>query len=280
MKALFEERYGTSPEDVKHYDTEKLRSEFLIEEILVKGLVKMLYTHNDRMLVGGAIPLASPLKLEAIDALKAEYFCQRRELGIINVGGSGSVVVDGQAYELQYKEALYVGQGVKQVEFMSKDATVPAKFYFNSAPAHCSYPTVQISRADANVLDLGSVETSNKRIVNQLIISKNVQTCQLQMGLTELKTGSVWNSMPPHTHARRMEVYFYFEVPENQSVCHFMGKPDETRHIWIKNEEAVISPSWSIHAGAGTSNYSFIWGMCGENMDYGDMDTILPNQLL
>lgn len=280
MKAIFEERYGTHPEDVKHYDTERLRSEFLIEEILVKGLVKMLYTHNDRMLVGGAVPTASPLKLEAIDALKADFFCQRRELGIINVGAPGVVVVDGVQFHLDFKEALYVGQGAEAIIFSSKDAAAPAKFYFNSAPAHTSYPTVKISRADANVLDLGSVETSNKRTVNQFIISKNVKTCQLQMGLTELKTGSVWNSMPPHTHARRMEVYFYFEVPENQAVCHFMGQPNETRHLWMKNEEAVISPSWSIHAGAGTASYSFIWGMCGENMDYGDMDTVLPCQLL
>lgn len=279
MKALFEERFSHNPNDFKGYDTEKLRSEFLIEELFVKGLVKMVYTHNDRMLVGGAMPAGSALALETIDALKAEYFCQRRELGIINVGGAGVVVVDGVKFNLDYKEALYVGMGSRNIEFVSADSTKLAKFYFNSAPAHASYPTVKVSRADANVLDLGAAATANKRLVNQMIISGRVQTCQLQMGLTELKEGSVWNTMPAHTHSRRMEVYFYFEIPENQAVCHFMGETKETRHIWMNNDEAVISPSWSIHSGCGTGSYSFIWSMCGENMDYGDMDSVLPNQL-
>lgn len=279
MKALFEERFSNNPNDFKKYDTERLRAEFLIEELFVKGLVKMVYTHNDRMLVGGAMPAVNPLKLEVIDALKAEYFCQRRELGIINVGGAGFVIVDGVSFHLGYKEALYVGMGAKVVEFCSNEAGNLSKFYFNSAPAHASYPTVKVSRADANVLDLGTASSANKRIVNQMIISGRVQTCQLQMGLTELKEGSVWNTMPAHTHSRRMEVYFYFEIPENQAVCHFMGEPRETRHLWMNNDEAVISPSWSIHSGVGTGSYSFIWSMCGENMDYGDMDTVQPNQL-
>ena len=236
-----------------------------------KGKVNLTYTHYDRYIAGSAVP-EKPLKLETIDPLKAEYFLERRELGIINVGANGAVEVDGTTYVLGHKDALYIGRGAKEVIFKSDEADKPAKFYLNSAPAHAHYPTKKVSLAEANKLELGSLETANHRTVNQMIIGGVVTTCQLQMGMTELKTGSVWNTMPAHVHDRRMEVYFYLDVPEGQSVCHFMGQPQETRHIWMQNHEAVISPPWSIHCGSGTSNYTFIWGMAGENLDYGDMD--------
>src|SRR5690606_9249795 len=200
-------------------------------------------------------------------------------LGIINVGGNGIIKADGEVYELGYKEALYLGQGTVDITFESVDTNAPAKFYINSAPAHKKFPNKKVTQKEANIIDAGSVETCNKRKIYQLLINTVLETCQLQMGLTELQTGSVWNTMPAHTHNRRMEAYFYFEVPENQAVCHYMGQPDETRHIWMTNEQAVWSPSWSIHSGSGTSNYTFIWGMAGENLDYGDMDVVQPNQL-
>ncbi|HEX5026641.1 MAG TPA: 5-dehydro-4-deoxy-D-glucuronate isomerase, partial [Agriterribacter sp.] len=200
-------------------------------------------------------------------------------LGIINVGDAGKVVADGIEYLLEHKEALYIGRGTKDVQFISVSKNKPAKFYLNAAPAHQTYPSKKIARADAEKVELGSMETANHRIINKYIINSVVPVCQLQMGMTELKKGSVWNTMPAHTHDRRMEVYFYFEVDENQSVCHFMGQPQETRHIFMQNEQAVISPNWSIHAGAGTSNYTFIWGMAGENLDYGDMDTCVISEL-
>ncbi len=218
------------------------------------------------------MPVDNPVTLDTPDQLKANYFLERRELGIINVGGSGQVVADGVPYDLDYKEALYIGRGTQDIQFISYQADTPAKFYLNSTPAHASYASRKIARADADVVTLGSMETANHRTINKLLVNSVLPTCQLQMGMTELKAGSVWNTMPAHTHDRRMEVYFYFEVPEGQSVCHFMGQPQETRHIFIQNEQAVISPNWSIHAGAGTSNYTFIWGMAGENLDYGDMD--------
>ena len=278
MATTYETRYASSPEAVKHYDTTALRNEFLISNLMQKGKVHLTYTHYDRYIAGGAVP-DSPLKLEAIDPLKADYFLERRELGIINAGGSGSVDVDGTTYTLDHKDALYVGKGAKEVVFKSDDATKPAKFYLNSAPAHTSYPTVKVSLGDANKLELGSLETANHRTVNQMIIGGVVTTCQLQMGMTELKTGSVWNTMPAHVHDRRMEVYYYLDIPEGQSVCHFMGQPQETRHIWMQNHQAVISPPWSIHCGSGTSNYTFIWGMAGENLDYSDMDVAKITEL-
>ncbi len=278
MATKFETRYASNPEATKQLDTDGLRKEFLISNLMEKGKINLTYTHYDRYIAGGAVP-DQPLTLEAIDPLKAEYFLERRELGIINVGGSGAVEVDGTSYELAHKDALYVGQGAKEVVFKSKDSGKPAKFYLNSAPAHKSYPTKKVGMADANKLELGSLETANHRTVNQMIIGGIVTTCQLQMGMTELKTGSVWNTMPAHVHDRRMEVYFYLDVPEGQSVCHFMGQPKETRHIWMQNHEAVISPPWSIHCGSGTSNYTFIWGMAGENLDYGDMDVAKITEL-
>lgn len=234
--------------------------------------VVLVYSHYDRYIAGSAVPVKGDLPLETIDPLKAPYFLERRELGIINVGGSGSVVVEGTTYELGFKDALYIGAGNKDVVFKSDDKNNPAKFYLNSAPAHTTYPTKKVSLAEANKLQLGTMETANHRTVNQMIIGSVVTTCQLQMGMTELKPGSVWNTMPAHVHDRRMEVYFYLDIPENQAVCHFMGQPQETRHIWMNNHQAVISPPWSIHSGSGTSNYTFIWGMAGENLDYGDMD--------
>ena len=271
MSTSYETRYASSPQAVKQYDTAQLRSEFLIDNLMEVGKINLTYSHYDRYIAGSAVPV-QPLTLETIDPLKSSFFLERRELGIINVGGNGTVSADGVVYELGFKDALYIGSGNKEVIFKSNDANNPAKFYLNSAPAHTNYPNIKVGLAEANKLQLGAVETANHRTVNQMIIGGIVTTCQLQMGMTELKTGSVWNTMPAHVHDRRMEVYFYLDIPENQAVCHFMGQTDETRHIWMNNHQAVISPPWSIHSGAGTSNYTFIWGMAGENLDYGDMD--------
>jgi 4-deoxy-L-threo-5-hexosulose-uronate ketol-isomerase len=271
MSTTYQTRYASSPQAVKNYDTAQLRSEFLIDNLMELGKINLTYSHYDRYIAGSAVPI-QPLTLETIDPLKSSFFLERRELGIINVGGNGTVTADGVLYELGFKDALYIGSGNKEVVFKSGDANNPAKFYLNSAPAHTNYPNKKVSLAEANKLQLGSMETANHRTVNQMIIGGIVTTCQLQMGMTELKAGSVWNTMPSHVHDRRMEVYFYLDIPENQAVCHFMGQTDETRHIWMNNHQAVISPPWSIHSGAGTSNYTFIWGMAGENLDYGDMD--------
>lgn len=279
MKTTIEERWGTHPDDVKRYDTSQLRKEFLVEKLFATDEVLMVYSHNDRLIIGGAMPVNEDLKLETVDLIRSEYFCERREAGIICIEGEGIVSVDGKDYEMAFKDAIYVGRGSKEVVFKSKNKNNPAKYYFASAPAHKEYPTAQITSEMRRVRDLGAAETSNKRILNQLILSEIVPCCQLQMGMTEIQTGSVWNTMPPHTHSRRMEAYFYFKVPEHQAVCHFMGEPQETRHIFMGNEQAVISPSWSIHSAAGTSNYTFIWAMCGENLDYDDMDTFTADKL-
>lgn len=279
MAINFEERYSYHPEDFKGYDTEKIRKEFLVEKVMEDDAINMVYSHIERYIVGGAVPKTKSLSLEPVDALKAKHFCDRREVGIINVGGTGTVVVDGTEYVLEFKDALYIGKGAKEVVFKSADSNAPAHFYFNSAPAHKELPNKHVTLKDANVLHMGSLESSNERNINQLLINTVVETCQLQMGMTELNPGSVWNTMPAHTHSRRNEVYFYFNVPEEQAVCHFMGQPQETRHIWMQNEQAVISPSWSVHSAAGTSNYIFIWGMAGENLDYTDMDVVNPVQL-
>jgi 4-deoxy-L-threo-5-hexosulose-uronate ketol-isomerase len=271
MSTSFETRYASSPQAVKQYDTAQLRSEFLIDNLMELGKINLTYSHYDRYIAGSAVPV-QPLTLETIDPLKSSFFLERRELGIINVGGNGTVTADGVVYELRFKDALYIGSGNKEVVFKSDDTNNPAKFYLNSAPAHTNYPNKKVGLAEAKKLQLGAIETANHRTVNQMIIGGIVTTCQLQMGMTELKTGSVWNTMPAHVHDRRMEVYFYLDIPENQAVCHFMGQTNETRHIWMNNHQAVISPPWSIHSGAGTSNYTFIWGMAGENLDYGDMD--------
>ncbi|MCB4798823.1 5-dehydro-4-deoxy-D-glucuronate isomerase [Neotamlana laminarinivorans] len=279
MKNNYEVRYAASPQDVKQYDTTRLRDEFLIDNLMVPDQLNLIYSHYDRFITGSAVPVNEILKLEAIDPLKAPYFLERRELGIINIGGSGTVKVDGTNYELNNKEALYVGQGNKEVSFTSASAKEPAMFYINSTPAHKAYPIKKIGINDVEVVELGAPETANARTLRKYIVNSVVDVCQLQMGMTELKSGSVWNTMPAHVHDRRMEVYFYFDVPQDQSVCHFMGQPQETRHIWMQNNQAVISPAWSIHSGSGTSNYTFIWGMAGENLDYGDMDHCKINEL-
>lgn len=272
MKTNYEVRYAAHPEDAKSYDTERLRRDFLIERVFAADEVNMVYSMYDRMIVGGAMPVAESLKLEAIDPVKAPYFLTRRELGIFNVGGAGVVKVGNECFELDYKEALYVGSGERDVVFVSKDAANPAKFYFNSTTAHRNYPDKKVTKADAIVATMGSLESSNDRNINKMLVSQVLPTCQLQMGMTELQPGSVWNTMPAHVHSRRMEAYFYFEVPESDAVCHFMGQPDQTRHIWMRGEQAVLSPEWSIHSAAATHNYTFIWGMGGENLDYGDQD--------
>ena len=272
MKTNYELRYATNPTDAKTYTTDRLRNDFLIKTVFAADEVNMVYSMYDRMVVGGAMPVNESLHLEAIDPLKQPVFLMRREFGTFNVGGPGIVKVGNETYELDYKEALYLGSGDREVYFESKDKNNPAKFYFNSATAHRNYPDKKITKADAEVAELGSLETSNHRYINKMIVNQVLETCQLQMGMTELAPGSVWNTMPAHVHSRRMEAYFYFEVPEDQAVCHFMGEVEETRHIWMHNDQAVLSPEWSIHSGAGTSNYTFIWGMAGENLDYGDQD--------
>lgn len=272
MKTNYEVRYAAHPADAKGYDTERLRRDFLIERVFAADEVNIVYSMYDRMIVGGAMPVAETLRLEAIDPLKAPFFLTRREMGIFNVGGAGVVRVGGEDYRLGYKEALYLGMGDREVLFESIDPAAPAKFYFNSVCAHCNYPDRKITKEDAVVAHMGSLEGSNERDINKMIVSQVLPTCRLQMGMTELAPGSVWNTMPAHIHSRRMEAYFYFELPDDQAVCHMMGEPRETRHIWMCGEQAVLSPEWSIHSAAATHNYTFIWGMGGENLDYGDQD--------
>ncbi|MBE6282149.1 MAG: 5-dehydro-4-deoxy-D-glucuronate isomerase [Bacteroides sp.] len=272
MKTNYEIRYAAHPEDAKNYDTGRIRRDFLIETVFSADEVNMVYSMYDRMIVGGAMPVQEVLPLEAIDPLKAPHFLSRRELGIFNVGGPGVVKAGDAVFELDYKEALYLGAGDREVTFESKDAAHPAKFYFNSTTAHCTYPDKKVTKENAIVAAMGSLEGSNDRRINKMLVNQVLPTCQLQMGMTELMTGSVWNTMPAHLHSRRMEAYFYFEVPEEHAVCHFMGEPQETRHLWMKGEQAVLSPEWSIHSAAATHNYTFIWGMGGENLDYGDQD--------
>ena len=272
-------RYASHPLDFKSYDTEKIRKEFLIEKVFIPDEISLVYSLYDRYMVGGAMPVKKSLKLVSSDDLKATYFLERREIGMINIGGAAIIETAEKSFKIGHKEALYLGKGTKDVVFKSADPENPARLYINSAPAHHEYPCKKVTLKEAVVVELGSLVESNHRTINKLLINSVVETCQLQMGMTELKPGSVWNTMPVHTHNRRMEAYFYFEVPEKQAICHFMGDPDETRHIWMKNEQAVFSPSWSIHSAAGTSNYTFIWGMAGENLDYGDMDVRYPDTL-
>ncbi len=273
MKTNYEIRYAAHPADAKSYDTARIRKDFLIENLFVPNEVNMVYSMYDRMVVGGAMPAGEALLLEAIDPLKAPFFLTRREIGIFNVGGGVGIVKAGdKVYELGFKEALYLGSGDREVTFESKDASAPAKFYFNSLTAHCNYPDKKITKDDAIVAHMGSLEGSNDRNINKMLVNQVLPTCQLQMGMTELAPGSVWNTMPAHVHSRRMEAYFYFDVPEDQAICHFMGEVEETRHLWMTADQAVLSPEWSIHSAAATCNYTFIWGMGGENLDYGDQD--------
>ena len=276
-------RYSCNQRDFKRYTTEETRKEFLIENLYVPDEVVAVYSHVDRMVTMGVMPVTQSVSIDkGIDIWKnfgTSYFLERREIGIFNIGGSGTVSVDGTVYPMGYKDCLYITRGAKEVLFASDDSAKPAKFYMVSAPAHCSYETKLIKIADAAKKPLGAMETSNKRVINQFIHPDVLKTCQLSMGMTVLEPGSVWNTMPAHTHERRMEVYMYFEVPENNVVFHMMGEPTETRHILMHNYDAVISPSWSIHSGVGTSNYTFIWAMGGENQAFDDMDTIPTTEL-
>ena len=272
-------RQASSNLDAKHYDTERIRKEYLVENVMVPDEINMVYSMFDRIVAGGAVPVKEELLLSAPDILRAEFFTQRREVGIINVGGPGSVKVGDEVFHLDHKEALYVGRGNRHITFLSDSPEAPAHFYFNSATAHKETGIKKVSKKDAVVMHLGSLEESNERTINRLLVKEVVPCCQLQMGMTELAPGSTWNTMPAHTHDRRMEVYFYFELPADAAVCHFMGEPQETRHVWMHNEQAVISPQWSIHAACATRNYTFIWGMCGENDDYGDMDGVATADL-
>ena len=278
-------RTASSPRDVKHYTTERLREEFLIDDLFKADEIKMVYSHIDRIITGSAVPFNKKLSLSAGDELRADYFLQRREMGIINIGGPGKITAGDKTYDIDTKDGMYIGMGVEIVEFESLDNNNPAKFYFNSAPAHKAYKTVVIKFEgtssddvviikDENKVELGSLEESNHRVINKYILPGQVESCQLVMGMTALKPGSVWNTMPCHTHDRRMEVYLYFDMPEDAIVMHYMGEPDETRHIVMRNEQSVISPSWSIHAGSGSRAYTFIWGMVGENQEFTDMDNV------
>nr|WP_301100805.1 5-dehydro-4-deoxy-D-glucuronate isomerase [Propionivibrio sp.] len=274
-----ETRYAHHPEDVKGYDTQALRRHFLVEQVFVTGELKLVYTHVDRVVFGGAVPTTQALALEGGKAFGTPNFLDRRELGVINLGGKGSVLVDGQSHSLANGDGLYVGMGTKTVTLASDDPAHPAKLYLMSSPAHASYPTVRITRADANPRKLGAAETCNVRTIYQYVHPAVCKSCQLVMGVTVLEPGSVWNTYPPHTHERRMEVYLYFGMSDQTRIFHLHGQPDETRHIVMANEQAVISPSWSIHSGVGSGPYSFIWGMAGENQTFDDMDSLGPNDL-
>lgn len=278
-------RTAVSPRDAKHYTTDRLREEFLIQDLFRADEIKLVYSHIDRIITGSAVPVKKKLPLTAGEELRAEYFLQRREMGVINIGGPGKIMIDGRVYPIAYKEGMYIGMGSENIVFESDDPVNPAKFYLNSTPAHISYPTVLIKPEGTpeegtvivkkeNKVELGTLEESNHRTICKYILPGQVESCQLVMGMTKLEPGSVWNTMPCHTHDRRMEVYLYFDIPEDAFVMHYMGDASETRHIVMRNEEAVISPSWSIHSGCGSRAYTFIWGMAGENQAFDDMDGI------
>ena len=272
-------RYANHPEDSKHYTTEELRKHYLIEKVFIEDEVNLVYSHVDRVIAGGITPVKKALKLEGCKELGSEYFLERRELGVINIGGDGKVVIDGVEYEVKSREGLYVGMGSKELVFISADEKNPAKFYINSSPAHKTYPTVMINLEKANKVHLGDLANSNKRTIYQYVHPAVCQSCQLVMGMTMLEPNNMWNTMPCHTHERRMEVYLYFDMTDDNKVFHLMGEPNETRHIVMGNEQAVISPSWSIHSGVGTKNYTFIWGMAGENQTFTDMDHVAMDDL-
>ena len=274
-----EVRQPSASQDAMHYTTERLRAEYLIETIFQPDEAILTYSHFDRIIAGGVMPVNTTVRLEGAKELCSDTFLARREMGVINVGGTGKIQVDGMIYDMKHFDGLYIGMGAKEILLMSDNSKDPAKFYINTCPAHKTYPTIKIDIDKANKRYLGTPETCNKRTLNQYIHPAVMNSCQLCMGMTQLAPGSNWNSMPCHTHERRMEVYFYFDLPENHVVFHMMGEPQETRHIVLHNEQAVISPSWSIHTGVGTSNYTFIWGMCGENQEFDDMDNIDPMDL-
>lgn len=274
-----EVRFQNSPKETNAMNTAELRKNFLIEQLMVDNEVKLVYSHYDRVIVGGAKPVGKTIELPNHPELRAEFFLQRRELGIINVGGDGTVVADGESFTLRKMDCVYLGKGVKSVQFTSKDAAAPAVFYLLSSPAHQTYPNRLMKKEEASPTDMGEVKTANQRTIYKYIHADGIQSAQLVMGLTVLAEGSVWNTMPSHTHTRRMEAYFYFDVPANHRVVHFMGEPQETRHMIVANHEAILSAPWSIHSGCGTSNYAFIWGMAGENYTYTDMDAVAIGDL-
>ncbi|MBR7133303.1 MAG: 5-dehydro-4-deoxy-D-glucuronate isomerase [Clostridia bacterium] len=272
-------RNASNPKDVKNYTTDRLREEFHISKLFCKDEIKMVYSHIDRIITAGFMPVETELKLVGGKELASDFFLQRREMGCINIGGKGVITADGKEYIMNPRDGIYIGMGNKEVTFKSLDAKEPAKFYVSSCPAHHPYPAVHIDITKAKKVPCGSIEECNKRVINQYIHPEVMQSCQLAMGLTQLEVGSNWNTMPCHTHDRRMEVYLYLDMGENDAVFHMMGEPTETRHIIMHNEEAVISPSWSIHSGVGTKNYSFIWAMCGENQEFTDMDFVETKDL-
>ena len=274
-----ETRYAASPREMERLNTTELREQYLVESIFIPGDILLTYTHNDRMIFGGVTPTTTPLEIVLSTELGVEYFLERRELGVINIGGSGSITIEGETFPMEKQDGFYIGKETKDIQFMSNDASHPAKFYVVSVPAHKKYPNVKISIDQITPRLAGEAKSMNDREIFQYIHPNVCESCQLQMGYTILKEGSSWNTMPSHTHERRMETYLYFDIPEGNRVFHFMGQPQETRHLLVSNEQACISPSWSIHTGVATSNYSFIWSMCGENITYDDMDHVAMEDL-
>lgn len=272
-------RYASHPDETKKYTTEELRKHYLIEKTFEEDEALLVYTHHDRMVTGGVMPVSKTVVIEECKPLNSKYFLERRELGVINVGGDGKIVIDGREYTMNTKDGLYVGRGAQKLEFISNSKENPAKFYLVSAPAHTTYETVRIDYKSANPMKAGDAKSSNARTINKYVDPSVCKSCQLLMGMTELEPGSVWNTMPCHTHDRRMETYFYFNMDKDTRVFHFLGEPSETRHLVMKNEQCTISPSWSIHSGVGTGSYTFIWSMAGENQDYADMDLIKMEDL-
>ena len=274
-----ETRYAASPREMERLNTTELREQYLVESIFIPGDILLTYTHNHRMIFGGVTPTTTPLEIVLSTELGVDYFLERRELGVINIGGSGSITIEGETFAMEKQDGFYIGKETKDIQFMSNDASHPAKFYVVSVPAHKKYPNVKISIDQITPRLAGEAKSMNDREIFQYIHPNVCESCQLQMGYTILKEGSSWNTMPSHTHERRMETYLYFDIPEGNRVFHFMGQPQETRHLLVSNEQACISPSWSIHTGVATSNYSFIWSMCGENITYDDMDHVAMEDL-
>jgi 4-deoxy-L-threo-5-hexosulose-uronate ketol-isomerase len=272
-------RYESSPKETAGMNTAELRNNFLVETLFSANEIHVVYSHYDRMILGGIMPTNESVSLPVYEELKSSFFLERREIGIINVAGDGKIIADGSTYNVNKLDCLYIGKGTKGITFESIDAENPAKFFILSAPAHKEYPTQLMTKEAASPAQMGAVETANQRTIYKYIHLDGIRSCQLVMGLTVLQNGSVWNTMPSHTHDRRMEVYCYFDVQEGQGVLHLMGQPQETRHLWVSNHQAIISPPWSIHSGCGTTNYSFIWGMAGENQSFADMDFVAINEL-
>jgi len=266
--------HSVHPEDFSNYDTQKIRENFLLENLVQPDKIECVYTHYDRMIIGAANPVDQSLQLGTYEQLKADHFLSRREIGIINIAGNGYVTVDGEKFELEKQDCLYIGKGKEKIIFSSVNKSSPAKFIFFSCPAHQEFPTRLMKPAEALPAEMGSLDNNNHRVINKYIHNDGIQSCQLVLGVTNFKKGSIWNTMPPHLHDRRMESYFYFDLAEGQRVIHFMGEPNETRHIFLNNDQAILSPPWSIHSGVATANYSSIWAMAGENKVFTDMDPV------